>query len=261
MGMVERHLVQRGQNALERLPFTHRRAFAWSTLGRQEPSHYSHMLRCNPSHRCGRGPAAGGADIAQRVWRWRDSAYPPHWGDLAVFSGNISETWGKPDEVSARPRPLPLSTPTTPDVPASVSANRTGSACRERPCLANMCFTGEPSVLSLPPMAALPQALTVDRRRIGAPINTLTRQPHNLRRPLSIQNPLSRSLLQGSFSRRKVKPKMKTRRKYGARKPLTKKPLISPMLGTRVNAQLAYISSIVHQCRREQTRREPLRGL
>ena len=147
------------------------------------------------------------------------------------------------------------------DVPASVSANRTGSACRERPCLANMCFTGEPSVLSLPPMAAQPQALTVDRRRIGAPINTLTRQPHNLRRPLSIQNPLSRSLLQGSFPRGKVKPKMKTRRKYGTRKPLTKKPLISPMLGTRVNAQLAYISSTVHQCRREQTRREPLRGL
>ena len=37
-----------------------------------------------------------------------------------------------------------------------------------------MCFTGEPSVLPLPPMAALPRSLTVDRRRICAPINTLS---------------------------------------------------------------------------------------
>ena len=28
MGIVERRLVQRSQNAVERLPFTHRRAFA-----------------------------------------------------------------------------------------------------------------------------------------------------------------------------------------------------------------------------------------
>ena len=36
---------------------------------------------------------------------------------------------------------------------------RTRCARRERPCLANLWFTGERSVLSLPPMAAMPQAL------------------------------------------------------------------------------------------------------
>ena len=37
---------------------------------------------------------------------------------------------------------------------------RTSRARRERPCLANVWFTGERSVLSLPPMAPMPQALT-----------------------------------------------------------------------------------------------------
>ena len=37
VGRVERHLVQRGQNALERLPFTHRRAFACPRSGGKSP--------------------------------------------------------------------------------------------------------------------------------------------------------------------------------------------------------------------------------
>ena len=40
--------------------------------------------------------------------------------------------------------------------------------CRDRPCLANMCFTGERNVLSLQPTAAMPQALFV--RTIGGQI-------------------------------------------------------------------------------------------
>ena len=89
-----------------------------------------------------------GEAVARKRIRWsRAGAKPQYWGDLAVFA-RFSGTYGTADEVGAggcQPR--------NSGALASDSTRRTRSACRDRPCLANMCFTCERIVLSRRPVA------------------------------------------------------------------------------------------------------------
>ena len=89
----------------------------------------------------------GRCTMEERLGESRAGGRPQHWGDLAVFT-RFSGTYGTADEVSAggcQPR--------NSGALASDSTRRTRSACRDRPCLANMCFTCERIVLSRRPVA------------------------------------------------------------------------------------------------------------
>ena len=155
VGTVERRLVQRRQNAVKRLPFAHRRAFA---CGRSVGSNTIGSASKNPPlFRIGSvatlDTAVAGAPLPAaltRAWRVRCprvSAHPQHWGDLAVFGVpqelKVGQTKSEPARCPFRPQ-----------------RRDPGAPSRDRPCLANMCSTCERIVLSQSAMAAMPQALT-----------------------------------------------------------------------------------------------------
>ena len=102
-------------------------------------------------------------------------ACDPNFGETWRFFARFSGTYGTADEVGAggcQPR--------NSGALASDSTRRTRSACRDRPCLANMCFTCERIVLSRRPVAraaARRTALTCDQdARTRDPDTLATRQ-------------------------------------------------------------------------------------
>ena len=103
VGRVERHLVQRGQNAVERLPFAHRRAFAWPRLvgpnpigsGGKNPPLFRMGSSATLHTDVAGAPLPASLTRAWRVRRSRASSYPQYWGDLTELPTASQELAGR----------------------------------------------------------------------------------------------------------------------------------------------------------------------